>query len=370
MAVLLIHRWVGSRDGGAETHIDLVVAALREAGHRIDVITREGTRVDRFPSDVQVHTVTPNLGESDHSYTDWRVYPHTLLFMMKVMLVLAGLCLRGWRYDVVSTHFATEAIVAWLLKIVMGVPYVHVLEGYTPLEARWAKKATAAIAISEHNARQCEQAHGFRPAVINIGLSDASLDNLRRQDAGVRPDDCQVALMVARLDHRKGVDVLVRAMSDVKEAGACLRAVVAGEGIERASLEALIDELELEQQVDLIGAVDDNELQRLYAQAAMFVLPSRYEGFGIVLIEAMAAGLPIVTTSVGAIPDVVGDAARVVAPEDAHACAQAMLALHGDPESARELGEKAWDRVNERFRWSDLGPCYVATYARAACRSP
>ena len=367
LSVLLIHRWVGSRDGGAETHIDLIVEALLKSGHQVDVVTRDGSRVDRFPLGVRVHTVKPNPAESDHSYIDWRVYPHTLLFMVKVFfLVLIRLRLAGRRFDVVSTHFATEAMVAWVLKALTRVPYVHVLEGYTPLEARWAKRAASAIAISEHDARRCEQAHGFRPEVINIGLPESTLAEMRRTDSTRQDEEPVIALMVARFDYRKGVDVLVRAMREVVDAGARVRAIVAGKGIERPNLETLIKNLDLEEHVQLVGPVDLDELRCLYGRASMFVLPTRYEGFGIVLIEAMAAGLPIVSTTVGAVPDVVGDAGRLVPPENPHAFAEAILSLYRDSEAAISLGVKGMVRVNDRYRWSELGSRYVATYERAA----
>ena len=366
LSVLLIHRWVGSRDGGAETHIDLIIEGLRTAGHRVEVITRAGARIDRFPPGVRVHTVTSNLGEDDNSYTDWRVYPHTMLFMVKVWLKLVHLRVRGRKFDVVSTHFATEAIVSWFWQRLTGASSVHVLEGYTSLEARWAKRSTKAIAISEHDARECEREHGFLPPVIDIGLPDRVLASFESIRKARRTLTVPVVLMVARLDHRKGVDVLLRAMREIVDAGVAIRAVVVGEGIERARLQATIENLELGEHVELIGSVDQDRLCRLWTEASFFALPTRYEGFGIVLIEAMAAGLPIVTTTVGAVPDVVGEAAVLVPPDSPHACAEAILMLSRNPVMARSLADAAVARVSTRYRWAELGPQYAAVYEQAA----
>ena len=80
----------------------------------------------------------------------------------------------------------------------------------------------------------------------------------------------------------------------------------------------------------------------------------------------MAAGLPIVTTTVGAVPDVVGEAAVLVPPDSPHACAEAILMLSRNPVMARSLADAAVARVSTRYRWAELGPQYAAVYEQAA----
>lgn len=150
------------------------------------------------------------------------------------------------------------------------------------------------------------------------------------------------ALVVSRLAPEKGVDVAIDAC---KIAGVPL--VVAGEGPERGRLEALARGRD----VRFLGRVEDHELARLRRGASIALVPSRSaETFGLVAAEAMAVGLPVVASRVGALPELVEDRG-LVPPGDAHALARAMGELWGD----REAGARACARVRAR-----CGPEVVA----------
>ena len=112
------------------------------------------------------------------------------------------------------------------------------------------------------------------------------------------------------------------------------RLVVIGDGPEHGTLQALVQQLELGSVVRLLGALaDDGEVRAWYRRCAIFCLPSIQEGFGIVFLEAMASGLPVVSTTATAIPEVVphGQAGLLVPPRDPEALAEALLSLLSDP---------------------------------------
>ena len=114
-----------------------------------------------------------------------------------------------------------------------------------------------------------------------------------------------------------------------------------------------IQALGLEERVQFLGFVDDQDLPALYTLADLFLYPSKYEGFGLPVVEAMACGCPVLTANRASLPEVVGDAAVMVDPDDTEALAAAMQSLLGDSERRRALreagriraAELSWDRA-------------------------
>jgi glycosyltransferase involved in cell wall biosynthesis len=138
------------------------------------------------------------------------------------------------------------------------------------------------------------------------------------------------------------------------------RLVVIGDGPEHGALQARVERLGLGDAVRLLGALaDDGEVRDWYRRSAIFCLPSIQEGFGIVFLEAMASGLPVVSTTATAIPEVVphGRAGLLVPPRDPAALAEALHTLLTDSAlqarcrafGREHVGPFSWDRVAERF---------------------
>ncbi|KMW45222.1 glycosyltransferase family 4 protein [Ralstonia insidiosa] len=150
--------------------------------------------------------------------------------------------------------------------------------------------------------------------------------------------DTRTVLAVGRLTRAKGFDVLLKAWQQVAQHAPDWKLLIVGEGEERGQLEALCHQLGLEQCVSLPGV--HTEIARTYAQSTIFCLSSRYEGFGLVLIEAMAFGLPIVSTNCDQGPrELLADHedALMVPVEDETALADAVLTLIEDPAIAERL---------------------------------
>lgn len=234
---------------------------------------------------------------------------------------------------------------------------------------RWVRVADAVTAISTHTARALADLTGVQPRVIPFGV-----DIPPRQ--GIEPPlrGTHHILAVGRLIERKGYPVLIRAMAHVREQVPDARLTIVGEGHERGRLEGLIRQLGLEGTVRLAGRVSDGELDALYRWADLLVLPSLVdrggdtEGLGMVLLEALSYGRPVVASAVGGITDIVqdGETGLLVPPGDPHALAQAILRLFQDPAWARELAEQGWTTNRERFDWERVADAYAALYRQSA----
>jgi glycosyltransferase involved in cell wall biosynthesis len=153
-----------------------------------------------------------------------------------------------------------------------------------------------------------------------------------REGLGVREDEA-LLLSIGRLAPQKSFPLLLDAVAALRDVP--LRLVIAGEGLERETLAARIEVEKLP--VTLLGHRDKNEVADLLAVADVFVLASRWEARALVVQEALRAGLPVVTTSVGGLPDLVADAARLVPWNDPRALAAALRDLLTDPDQRAKL---------------------------------
>jgi len=234
------------------------------------------------------------------------------------------------------------------------------LWGLSRLERRHARRAPLVLTTSQYCAERITSLYGVPPERLQVvpeGIDPAAWEpaaepGLERQPATV--------LCVARQYPRKRVVDLIEAFAEVAVRLPRARLVVIGDGPEHRQLQQRVVQLGLGSVVQLLGALpDDQEVRRWYRRATLFCLPSLQEGFGIVFLEAMASGLPVVSTTATAIPEVVpdGEAGLLVPPRDPQALAAALLRLLQDPDLVarlRDAGRRharqfSWERVADRF---------------------
>lgn len=159
-------------------------------------------------------------------------------------------------------------------------------------------------------------------------------------------------LAIGTVEPRKDYPTLVRAFGALADAHADLRLVIAGgDGLAADALTEAIAAPPHRHRIDRPGRADDARRGQLLEHAAVLAYPSRYEGFGLVPLEAMAVGTPVVATAVGAIPEVVGDAAELVAPGDPDALAAALDRVLVDGELRDRLRSAGRVRV-DAHPWS------------------
>jgi len=163
-------------------------------------------------------------------------------------------------------------------------------------------------------------------------------------------------------------DVPLKGLAPLLRAFAILRTrrpaelVIVGQPRRDGPIPGLLDELAMNGSVRFTGKVHDAELVALYAEAEAAVVPSLYEGFSLPAVEAMACGVPLVATTGGALPEVVGDCGALVPPGDSQALADQLTALLADAGRRRALGERGRERVLGRFTWEATARATVELY--------
>jgi phosphatidylinositol alpha-1,6-mannosyltransferase len=233
--------------------------------------------------------------------------------------------------------------------------------------------ASAAIANSHNTARLLVE-EGFtasRIRVVHPGVDcgrfavERSMERRRRFAA----DDEILLLSVGRLQRRKSHDLVLKALAQLTPALPRLRYVIAGDGEERARLAQLTRDLSLTGRVTLLGAVDDADLPGLFAASDVFVLPTRvdehdFEGFGIVFLEAAAAGLPSIGGRNGGVTEAIveGETGLLVSGTSVEELADAIAALVGSTEMRRRMGEAGRRRAREQFTWEQAAAQVAALH--------
>ncbi|MBI5636740.1 MAG: glycosyltransferase family 4 protein [Nitrospinae bacterium] len=225
------------------------------------------------------------------------------------------------------------------------------------MERRTAEKAAAVFVSSEYTARKAAALYGLPAAKIRVMNNGLFLDDWRAwlSAAPPRTDARPTLLCVARLYRRKSVDRLIAdawplVLKKVPEA----RLMVAGDGLEFERLCMLVRERGLTPSVEMLGHIPPGPaLAPLYRAADVFCLPSMQENFGVVLLEAMAAGLPIAAFRAGAVPEVSRDGSEALLAEedDFPALAERIAHLLQNAGERRRLGAAGVERVERHYRW-------------------
>jgi glycosyltransferase involved in cell wall biosynthesis len=248
---------------------------------------------------------------------------------------------------------------------------------YTALVSASARGVSAALADSDASRRDI-LAHLHLPPerVHAIPLAAAPRyqpEGDRAADAAVRKKydlPREYVLYLGGYDVRKNVHTLLKAFTYVRD-GYDIPLVLAGRPPQTVTPRFLdiphyIEEMDLADAVQVIGWVDEDDKPALYRMASCFVYPSRYEGFGLPVLEALACGAPVVTTNVSSLPEVVGEAGFQVDPDDARGMGGAILATLVQEEVAANLRTRGPLHAAE-FSWARTAEETLAIYERV-CR--
>lgn len=181
---------------------------------------------------------------------------------------------------------------------------------------------------------------------------------------GIKRADHQILVTNSADTPLKGLRYLLEAVAEIRRERK-IRLVVIGKPKTDGVIERLVAELSLGDTVRFTGRIPHEEFARHYAESTMAVIPSLYEGFGMPAGEAMACGVPVISTSGGALPEVIGDAGILVPPADKLALREAILALLNDPERRRRLGEAGLARVKNSLTWRHAAQKTVEVYREA-----
>jgi len=162
----------------------------------------------------------------------------------------------------------------------------------------------------------------------------------------------------------KGLYYLLRAVSKVAQTHP-IQLTIVGTPQKNGYSQKLIQKLGIANRITFTGRIADDRFVREYAKATAAVVPSVYEGFGLPVAEAMACAVPVISTTGGALPEVVGDAGLLVPPADHQALANAILTILQQPQLAHRLGRAGYQRVHQHFTWEKTAHKTVAVYREA-----
>lgn len=270
----------------------------------------------------------------------------------------------GWSWQL----FAAPVIwLAWLRKTPVIVNYRGgEAREYLGSSARWvvpAMQRAAHLVVPSGYLQQVFGEFGLAAAVIpNI------IDLQTFQPAPLTLDGDTFELVITRnLEPIYGLDTAIRAIARVREQEPGIRLKIAGSGPQREELEHLVAELRLQDIVTFLGRLERTQIVDLYHSAHAALNPTRVDNMPNSVLEALACGLPVISTNVGGVPFIVqhGATALLVEPDNELAMAQAVIDLSRDSEMRERLRE-AGPREVARYAWTEVGPQWLALYDRVA----
>ena len=176
----------------------------------------------------------------------------------------------------------------------------------------------------------------------------------------------RVIITTSRLVKKNGVDVLIRAVGEVKKTTASITCYIIGDGPERTALENLVNDLQLSRDIIFLGSVPYEEIPFYLRKADVFVRPSRSEGMGNSFIEALSVGIPIIGTPVGGIPDIIkdGETGILCRVDDAKDVAEKILMLFGNDKLVMRMRKNGRHLVEQTFSWDAIARSYAQLFEK------
>ncbi len=236
-------------------------------------------------------------------------------------------------------------------------------------------EATHLIVCSRFMANEVQAFFHASPSRIDVvpnGVNIDSLSNHRTDDdleafrANYAEPDDLIVFTVTRLVHEKGVHRLLEAAPRIFAACPQARIIVAGKGPEAKNLMSQVEQSGVSDRVNFVGFVSDEERNSFYKIATCAVFPSLYEPFGIVALEAMGLGCPVIVSDVGGLSEIIkhGENGLTIYPDNAESAAWGILHILQNPALAQEFAREAHDYVEEIFNWPRIARLTRAVYRR------
>jgi len=358
---------------GIGHHVWSLAQQLKCRGHRVGIITRGG--------------LAPTTLEKEHGIAIWRApfvacYPFHVhmhgVFVNRLLQRIEG------QFDLINVHTPLPPVVNTSLPVVTTVhspmradtaatPVSDLRTLALHVQTPVAQRIEAALLHRSHKiaavaswVAEALRPYGVDPAEVTVTGNGVEARFLVAPTVqGKEP----TVLYVGRLASGKGLPELVSAARIVidRHQDPALRFVLVGRGPLLSRLCHLVSEAGLQGRFDFRGDIPverRDELVRLYQRSSIFVLPSHHEGMSTALLEAMACGLPVVSTAVGGAPEVVvdGENGLLVRPRDPKALAEALLTLLADDRLCQRLGRNAEATIERHHTWDAVGARYVACF--------
>jgi len=385
--------------GGQGVYLKQLSRALADLGHHVEVLS--GPPDPQLDGDIPVHRV-PSLDLYDPAdpfrlprpaelaslpnVYEWlnvstMGFPEPFLFGLRAYQFLQR---NGHRYDVIHDNQSLSYGLWALSRRLPTLATIHhpiTVDLDIAIRAEryfWRKLKQLRWYSFIHMQKQVARTLPYILTVSECARRDISRDfMIPRERFRIVPNGINTDLFyplpdVQRDSHRiivtnsadtplKGLVYLLHAIADIRRRRP-VRLVVIGQPKPKGTIERLVRKLNLADQVSFTGRISSAAFVREYARAGMALVPSVYEGFGLPAGEAMACGVPVIATTGGALPEVVGDAGILVPPRDTPALAAAIEDLLDHPAKAAALGQRGYQRVQTHFTWQRAAEKTVAAY--------
>jgi glycosyltransferase involved in cell wall biosynthesis len=389
--------------GGQGIYVKYLSRALAELGHHVQVIS--GEPYPELDSSVGLIPL-PGMNFYDYptaraavrdrglsSLTDALEYlsyisggfPEPKTFGRRLARYMAG---QGQGFDIVHDN---QSLCSGLLQVMSrNIPVVSTIHhpitrdletalanepqwGMRLLIRRWhsflrmqkrvAPRLKQILTVSDCSRQDLVRDFGLNPERISVVHNGVDLTSFAPMDDVERRPFRVMATASADVP-LKGLSTLLQAVSQLKNEMPRLELTVLGKPKTDGPTERMISELELNDHVRFVNNITTQKLRYLYARASVAVIPSLYEGFGLPAAEAMACGVPVISTTGGALPEVVGRAGILVPPGDAPRMARALKTLLESPEMGLSLGRQGRQRMEASFTWDKAARRTVQVYER------
>lgn len=369
--------------GGLAAHVYDLSLALAKQGQEVHVLTAglPGAPEEEEIGGVMVHRVPSNNPEPLDFISG------VLQLNLNLVEKAVGLSREGEEFQIIHSHDWVTAYAGKLLKHAWRLPLVatvHATEWgrnnglHTPLQRHisdvewWLTfESWRVICCSRYMSDELQRIFQLPPDKIRIipnGVYPEKFRRLAGDPAAIRgrfaaPDE-KIVFFVGRLVREKGVDLLLEAAARVLDRYHQVKFVVAGKGPYEPRLKERARNLGIYQKVYFCGYLDDETRNALFRLADVAVFPSLYEPFGIVALEAMAAGTPVVVSDTGGLGEVVrhGENGLKAAPGDIDSLAGNILRLLNHPEEGEVLRNLAAREVEEVYNWGKIARQTLAVY--------
>lgn len=374
--------------GGLGRHVAELAPKLAQQGIDVHVVTPEFIRRDlpvEFENGVTVHRVfVPVLNQQVD------IYGRAMAGNEVLAAYVRQLSEQGTQYDLIHTHDWLTGFAGIELKKFLGCPLVATihatergrLRGHISTDLQWSidnaertllEEATCVIVCSRYMFNEVQyffQVPAEKLTIVPNGVNIAELGNgynpaqLASFKARYAEASDRIVFTVSRLVYEKGVHLLVRAAPRILAEYPEARIIIAGKGPEGTNLERQAHQLGVADRVNFIGFVTDEDRNQLFKVAGCAVFPSLYEPFGIVALEAMALGCPVVVSDVGGLSEVVThtDTGVTVFADNPDSVAWGVLHALADSERARRYAVKARQTVEQFFSWQRIAGLTIRVY--------
>lgn len=342
--------------GGAETMCENLTYALKNLGHQVSVVSLYD----------QPTPISQRMEAAGVSVTYLDKKPGLDLSMLPKLRAI----FRAERPDVVHTHLDCIKYAVPAAKLAGVKRCVHTVHSVAEKEAEgtlqkvtnrffYQRGWSVPVALSREVRQSIVEFYHLPAERVPVVLNGIDLSRYQPRPREASGHRCNL-VHVGRMDTPKNQERLLHAFRQVQDACPGTRLTLVGDGALRPRLEALAEELGLKETVVFAGMQAD--VRPFLAEGDIFVLSSDYEGIPMTIIEAMAMGLPIVSTAAGGVPDLVEDQKTgLLTPCDAQELAKALLRLTEDPSLRQTLGQAAREG-SKRFSSESMARAYLAVY--------